>query len=116
LAQSDSEVELAGPLLFVVATLPPFKSVERTVKKSLKENHSNKPFSTDHLYLAAYLICQGHQVTGTNTNGSGRIQFQFTDSPNFRSAVADFLSGGQVDARQFSFTVLRLKKYFPRRQ
>jgi len=46
-------VELAGPLLFVVATLPPFKRVERTVKKSLKENHSNKPFSTDHLHTHA---------------------------------------------------------------
>ena len=70
-------MELAGPLLFVVATLPPFKRVERTVKKSLKENHSNKPFSTDHLYLAAYLICRGHQVTGTNTHR----QAQFGHNP-----------------------------------
>lgn len=47
---------------------------------------------------------------------NARIYFQFLDSPQLRSAAADFLAGEQVDACEFSFTILKLKKYLPKRQ
>lgn len=77
---------------------------------------TNKPFGTDHIYLASYLICQGHPLAGTDQESSGRVRFLFVDSQELRSDAASFLSGGQVDARQFSFTLLRLKKCFPRKK
>jgi len=76
--------------------------------------HPARYFSTDHLYLAAYLVCTGHQITGTEPGNHNRILFTFIDSAELRSAASDFLSGGQVDARRFSFTILRLKKLIPR--
>ncbi len=81
--------------------------------------HSDQPsgeYSTDHLYLAAFLICQGHPLAGTDQESSGRVRFLFENSQELRSDAANFLAGGQVDARQFSFTLLRLKKCFPRKE
>jgi hypothetical protein len=75
-----------------------------------------KFFSIDHLYLASFLVCRGHEVSGTEVGDNGRIYFQFLDSLQLRSAAAGFLAGEQVDARKFSFTILKLKKYLPKRQ
>jgi hypothetical protein len=74
---------------------------------------SQNPFSTDHLYLAAFLVCRGHSLAGTEANGTGRISFLFSSSNAVRSAAADFMSGGQIDARQFAFAILRLKRSLP---
>jgi hypothetical protein len=52
-------------------------------------------YYTDHLYLAAYLTCSGHPV-------------------ELSAAVANFMSGGTVPARQLSFQVLKLKRLIPR--
>lgn len=71
-------------------------------------------FSTDHLYLAAFLICRDHDLIDTAIAETGRVRFLFDDSATLRSAVADFMAGATVDARQFSFTLLKLKKSLPR--
>jgi Domain of unknown function (DUF5659) len=55
-------------------------------------------FSSDHLYLAAYLICCGHPIVRSEKQLNGRVQFSFQDSAELRSATADFLSGGHVEA------------------
>jgi hypothetical protein len=73
---------------------------------------AENPFSTDHLYLAAYLVCRGHSVASTKPTERGRISFLFSGTNEVRSAAADFMGGGQVEARQFAFTILRLKKSF----
>ena len=75
-----------------------------------------EPFSTDHLYLAAFLVCHGHGVVRTVPGIANRIHFVFEDSPGLRSKAADFMAGGKVDARQFSFALLKLKKTLPRNQ
>jgi len=74
---------------------------------------TNTLFETDHLYLAAFLVCHGHQLVRFQPGATGRVDFQFTDSGATRSCVADFMAGGQVNARQFAFTLRRLKKSFP---
>ena len=71
-------------------------------------------FRTDHLYVAAFLVCHGHPLVSCQGSESGRVNFLFVDSSETRSRVADFMAGGQVNARQFAFTLLRLKKCFPR--
>jgi hypothetical protein len=84
---------------------------------NIKNLPNTELFATDHLYLAAYLICHGHEVAGFavgDTSNTTRVQFLFTDSPGLRSTAADFMAGGKVDARQFSFALLKLKKSFPR--
>jgi len=74
------------------------------------DTKSGNPFKTDHLYLGAFLICRGHALAGTEPCANGRISFLFPGSDEVRSAAGEFLSGGLVDARQFSFCVLQLKK------
>jgi hypothetical protein len=73
-----------------------------------------EPFSTDHLYLAAFLVCHGYGVLCSAIGTTNRVQFVFEDSPELRSTAANFMAGGKVDARQFSFALLKLKKNLPR--
>lgn len=86
------------------------------MKRDYKTRQVPTGFETDHLYLAAFLVCRGHPLLHTKTDHSGRIQFVFTDSPELRDAAADYLGSGHVHARQFSFEVLKLKKNLPRRK
>ena len=66
-------------------------------------------YSTDHIYVAAYLVCRGHEVVGTRSNGS-RLSFTFNNSAQLSSDVASFLAGGLIPARHFSFELLKLKR------
>jgi hypothetical protein len=75
-----------------------------------------KPFSTDHFYLAGFLSCRGHEVIGTEPGSNGRVNFLFQNTCEVQSAAAEFLSGGQVEARQFAFAILKMKKFLPRKQ
>ena len=70
-------------------------------------------YNTDHLYLAAYLTYTGHSVVST-TSGGPRVFFVFRQTPELSAAVANFMAGGTVPARQFSFEVLKLKRLIPR--
>ncbi len=70
-------------------------------------------FATDHLYLAAFLVCSGQEIIGTSSAG-GRVSFEFTQAPQLSIAVANFMSGALVPARQFSFELLKLKRLIPR--
>jgi hypothetical protein len=71
-------------------------------------------FATDHLYLAAFLVCAGQEIVGTSSVG-GRVSFEFTQTPQLSAAVANFMAGALVPARKFSFEVLKLKRLFPRK-
>ena len=66
-------------------------------------------YSTDHLYVAAFLVCSGHDVVGTRMQGS-RVSFVFQQSPELLAVVASFLAGGVIPARHFSFEPLKLKR------
>jgi hypothetical protein len=66
-------------------------------------------YSTDHIYVAAYLVCRGHEVVGTRGNGS-RVSFIFNISAELSSDVASFLADGVIPARHFSFELLKLKR------
>ena len=66
-------------------------------------------YLTDHLYVAAYLVCRGHGVIGTRGTGS-RVSFIFNQSPELSDAVASFLTDGVIPARHFSFELLKLKR------
>lgn len=70
-------------------------------------------FQTDHLYLAAFLVCSGQEITGTSSIGS-RVSFEFAQTPELSAEVANFMSGALVPARKFSFEVLKLKRLIPR--
>ena len=70
-------------------------------------------YRTDHLYLAAFLICSGHRIIGKQSTGH-RISFLFIQTPELSSDVAGFMSGAAVPARQFSFEILKLKRQLPR--
>lgn len=71
-------------------------------------------FQTDHLYLAAFLVCQGHELVSLMANEGGRFHFAFSDSPEVRSSAGDYMAGGLVEARQFAFELLKLKRQIPR--
>jgi hypothetical protein len=71
-------------------------------------------FATDHLYLAAFLVCSGQEIVGTSSV-SGRVSFEFAQTPQLSIAVANFMSGALVPARSFAFQVLKLKRFFPRK-
>ncbi len=77
------------------------------------ETQNNSAYLTDHLYLAAYLTCSGHEIIGTSSAG-GRVSFEFTQTPQLSDDVAGFMSGASVPARKFSFEVLKLKRLIPR--
>ena len=66
-------------------------------------------YSTDHLYVAAYLVCSGHDIVGTRRDGS-RVAFIFQQSPQLAAAVASYLADGVIPARHFSFALLKLKR------
>ena len=70
-------------------------------------------YRTDHLNLAAFLVCRGHSVL-TTRNDDDRIQFVFSETPQLASDAASFMAGGSVAARQFSFEILKLKRLIPR--
>jgi hypothetical protein len=74
------------------------------------------PYQTDDLYLAAFLLCHGLDLLGTHVDQVGRVRFLFSDSANnkLHSATASFLADGEVRARQFMLTVLKLKKNISR--
>jgi hypothetical protein len=77
------------------------------------KTQDNPAYLTDHLYLAAYLTCSGHEIVGTSSAG-GRVSFQFAQSPELSTHVANFMSGALIPARKFSFEVLKLKRLIPR--
>jgi hypothetical protein len=83
-----------------------FMDVE-TVKKT------ESTYITDHLYLAAFLVCRGQPILTTTSEGS-RIQFVFAETPQLASDAASYMAGGLVGARQFSFEILKLKRLIPR--
>ena len=87
-------------------------AVHRQVKKMRTQQYP--PYSTQHLYLAAYLTCAGHEIIGTSSVG-GRVSFEFTQTPQLSNAVANFMSDAMVPARQFSFELLKLKRLIPRK-
>jgi hypothetical protein len=65
-------------------------------------------YASDHIYLVCFLLCQGHEITGTVRYGR-RVSFQFRNSPELSSDVAGFMAGAVVPARQFCFELLKLK-------
>ena len=69
-------------------------------------------YSTDHLYLAAFLACSGHRIVGTARDGS-RVYFVFNQTSALSAAVASFMAGAAIPARQYAFEVLKLKKLIP---
>lgn len=73
----------------------------------------NPTYLTDHLYLAAFLTCSAHRVIGTTRTGA-RVSFIFHETPELLAAVARFMSGAAIPARQFAFEVLKLKRLIPR--
>jgi hypothetical protein len=66
-------------------------------------------FSSDHLYVVAFLLCFGHQITSISRCGT-RVAFHFTETTELTSDLARFMSGGSVPARQYAFEVLKLKR------
>jgi hypothetical protein len=85
------------------------------VGNCVKAPQSVRLFETDHIYLAAFLLCRGLKLCGTQLDTAGRVRFLFPDSAELHSAAANFLADGEVAARQFAFTLLKLKKNIPRR-
>jgi hypothetical protein len=81
--------------------------------EKVKTMQTVSTYLTDHLYLAAYLCCSGHNILGTSTAGS-RVSFQFRQTQQLSADVASFMSDASVPARQFSFTILKLKRLIPR--
>jgi hypothetical protein len=84
------------------------------VKNCEKINLPVAPYQTDDLYLAAFLLCHGLDLLGTHVDQVGRVRFLFSDSAKLLSATASFLADGEVRARQFMLTVLKLKKNISR--
>jgi hypothetical protein len=70
-------------------------------------------YRTDHLYLAAFLTCSGYRIVGTSREGS-RVCFVFDQTFQLSAAVASFMAGAAIPARQYAFEVLKLKKLIPR--
>jgi Domain of unknown function (DUF5659) len=70
-------------------------------------------YRTDHLYLAAFLVCRGHSILATRTEDS-RVHFVFAETSQLASDASSFMAGGSVGARQFSFEILKLKRLIPR--
>lgn len=76
------------------------------IPASLEEQHH---FASDHIYLVSFLVCSGHSIVSTSRNGT-RISFEFQKTPELLADVARFMSGAPVNARQFSFEILKLKR------
>ena len=75
---------------------------------TVREN-STSTFSSQHLYLVAFLVCAGHGITDVVRNGR-RVSFEFAQTPELLTDVAGFMSGASIPARQFSFELLKLKR------
>jgi len=73
------------------------------------EQNSTSTFSSQHLYLVAFLVCAGHGITDAVRNGR-RVSFEFAQTPELLTDVAGFMSGALIPARQFSFELLKLKR------
>ncbi len=71
--------------------------------------NSTSTFSSQHLYLVAFLVCAGHDITDLVRNGR-RVSFEFAQTPELLTDVAGFMSGALIPARQFSFELLKLKR------
>lgn len=71
--------------------------------------NSTSTFSSQHLYLVAFLVCAGHGITDLVRNGR-RVSFEFAQTPELLTDVAGFMSGASIPARQFSFELLKLKR------
>jgi hypothetical protein len=69
----------------------------------------NPTYSTDHIYLCAFLVCVGHRIVAASHDGR-RVSFEFSDTPQLNADVSGFMAGAVVPARRFSFEVLRLKR------
>ncbi|MFZ0637603.1 MAG: hypothetical protein WA755_16665 [Candidatus Acidiferrales bacterium] len=70
-------------------------------------------YFTEHLYLAAFLVCSGHRVIGT-THTADRVSFVFQQTAELSASVAGFMSNAAIPARKFAFEVLKLKRLIPR--
>ncbi len=66
-------------------------------------------FCSDHLYLAAFLLCAGHTIVAMS-RGERRVSFEFANTPKLSADVARFMGDASVPARRFSFEVLKLKR------
>jgi hypothetical protein len=66
-------------------------------------------FSSNHLYLVAFLLCSGQRLHRAE-RARGRTVFEFRKTPELLAAVADFMSGASIPARKFSFEILKLKR------
>jgi hypothetical protein len=75
---------------------------------------SGPTFQTDHIYLAAFLICHGHELVSVLAGERGLFRFGFPDTSGVRSSAGEYMAGGLVDARQFAFELLKLKRRIPR--
>ena len=71
--------------------------------------NSTSIFSSQHLYLVAFLVCVGHGITKIVRN-ERRVSFEFRQTNELLTDVAGFMSGASVPARQFSFELLKLKR------
>jgi hypothetical protein len=59
------------------------------------EQNSTSTFSSQHLYLVAFLVCAGHGITDTVRN-SRRVSFEFSQTPELLTDVAGFMSGALI--------------------
>jgi hypothetical protein len=66
-------------------------------------------YVTDHIYVTAFLICSGHDVVDTRSEGT-RVSFVFHNSAQLSADVASFLADGVIPARHFTFQLLKLKR------
>jgi hypothetical protein len=73
------------------------------------EDNPRPIFSSDHIYIVAFLVCLGHKVIGASRHG-GRVSFEFWETPTVNADVARFMAGAAVPARQFCFELLKLKR------
>jgi hypothetical protein len=72
-------------------------------------DQESRTYSTDHIYLCAFLVCVGHRIVAASHDGR-RVSFEFPDTPQLNADVSGFMAGAAVPARRFSFEVLRLKR------
>ena len=85
------------------------------MERGRKSPSSNPYYETDHIYLAAYLLLQGHQVETTKAGVEGRVVFCFPASPALHQDCAQFFSdNGQVGAREYVSCLLKIKRMIPR--
>ena len=81
--------------------------------KTMKmEKPSSTPFSLSDFYLAAYLLCKGLKLLGTDPNGKNRIHFLLDDSPDRPQLIEDYYAHrAVVDPLSFKDAVVNLKSF-----